>query len=101
MSNDIVSIQKAVKILENRLDDLAQKGKSHPKYTSSSFKYYYDIVANLIWLQAELCAYSERRMQDHRKCAPGKWAEGTFQQFQFSGQLDHYDATLKNTKGRD
>lgn len=83
------------------LDDLSKNGKTHPKYTSSAFKYYYDIVANLVWLQAGLCAYSERKMQDHRKCAPEKWTEGAFKQFQFSGQLDHYDAAFKTTKGWD
>lgn len=83
------------------LDNLAANGESHPKYNSSGFKYYYDIVANLVWLQAGLCAYTERKMQDHRKCAPDKWTDGAFKQFQFSGQLDHYDASLKNNQGWD
>lgn len=83
------------------LDDLAAKGKKHPKYNSSGFKYYYDIVANLVWVQQGLCAYSERRMQDHHKCAPKNWKEGEYKQFQFAGQLDHYDAELKKNKGWD
>lgn len=83
------------------LDDLAAKGKAHPKYTSSNFKYYYDIIGNLVWSQKGLCAYSERKMQDPAKCAPENWKDGAYKQFQFAGQLDHYDATLKKTKGWD
>lgn len=83
------------------LDDLSKKEKNHPKYNSSNFKYYYDIVANLVWLQAGLCAYSERKMQDPLRCAPEKWKDGAFKQFQFSGHLDHYNNTLKSSKGWD
>lgn len=83
------------------LDELSANEKSHPKYNSSGFKYYYDIVASLVWLQAGLCAYSERKMQDHLRCAPENWVNGAFKRFQFSGQLDHYDAALKNSKGWD
>lgn len=83
------------------LDDLATKGKNHPKYNSSDFKYYYDIVANLVWLQAGLCAYSEKQLQDHRKCGPEHWIDGRFNKFPFGGQLDHYDSTLKTKKGWD
>lgn len=86
---------------EEWLNDLSTKGKNHPKYNSSDFKYYYDIVANLVWLQAGLCAYSEKQLQDPQKCSPELWVDGRFIKFPFGGQLDHYDATLKNNKGWD
>ncbi|SHM86787.1 hypothetical protein SAMN05444266_112119 [Chitinophaga jiangningensis] len=81
------------------LDGLTAKGQQHNSYTSSKGKYYYDIIANLIWVQQGLCAYSERRMQDHGLCAPSKWSEGKFAKFEFAGHLDHYDCTLKKDYG--
>ncbi|NML37749.1 hypothetical protein HHL17_11140 [Chitinophaga sp. G-6-1-13] len=81
------------------LDTLNAKNEKHTIYNSSKGKYYYDIVANLIWVQAGLCAYSERLLQEPARFSPGNWANGVFPKFPFSGQLDHYDATLKEQYG--
>lgn len=81
------------------LDTLTTKSKKHTIYNSSNGKYYYDIVANLMWVQAGLCAYSERLLQEPAKFGPGNWTNGVFPKFQFAGQLDHYDATLKEQYG--
>jgi hypothetical protein len=81
------------------LDELSAKGSKHTIYNSSNGKFYYDIIANLIWVQAGLCAYSERRLQNHAQFGPPDWQEGVFKKFQFAGQLDHYDASLKKEYG--
>lgn len=76
------------------------KKKKHPKYNSSSFKYYSDIVANLIWVQNGLCAYSEKKLQDHAPFETKHWISGSFpKKYSFSGQLDHYNNTLKANYG--
>lgn len=92
------SIILAVKYKE-WLDGLTAKKAKHSNYTSSKGKFYYDIIANLLWIQQGLCAYSERRMQDNTCCEPAKWAQGKFAKFSFAGELDHYDATLKKEYG--
>jgi hypothetical protein len=83
------------------LDKQLEENKQHPKYTSSAFKYYYDIVANLIWAQQGLCAYSEKRLQDHRPFQAENWTNGTFKKFDFAGQLDHFDPSKKKEYGWD
>jgi hypothetical protein len=81
------------------LDDLTKNNKQHPSYNSSNGRFYYDIVANLIWVQSGLCAYSERWMQDHTLFEPGNWMNGKFKKFEFSGQLDHFDCSQKDNLG--
>jgi len=39
------------------LDGLNKSGEEHPEYTSNG-KFYQDIVANLLWVQKGLCAYT-------------------------------------------
>ncbi len=73
--------------------------ENHPKYNSSAGKFYYDIIANLIWIQKGLCAYTEFMMHDFEKCNPVNWDNNKFKKFAFAGELDHYDPTLKNTQG--
>ncbi len=73
--------------------------ENHPKYNSSAGKFYYDIIANLIWIQKGLCAYTEFMMQDYQRYNPANWNNNKFNKFNFSGELDHYDPTLKNTQG--
>ncbi len=75
------------------------KGKKHPSYTSSNHKYYYDIIANLLWVQQGLCAYTEMFLINKTSVSKEKWKEGEFQKFEFLGQLDHFDPTLKDKKG--
>jgi hypothetical protein len=75
-----------------------KSGDPHPKYNSSGGPFYYDIIANLVWVQKGLCAYTEYQMQGHEHTAPGKWANGKFDKFSFAGQLDHYDPELKTTQ---
>lgn len=73
--------------------------EAQPKYNSSAGKFYYDVIANLIWIQKGLCAYTEYMMQGFEKCNPVNWNNNKFKQFTFAGGLDHYDPTLKNTQG--
>jgi hypothetical protein len=81
------------------VDDLENKKTNHPVYNSSNGKYYYDIVANLLWIQEGLCAYTERRLQNHLPFHKTKWKKGKYKKFEFAGQLDHYDNSLKKEKG--
>jgi hypothetical protein len=80
------------------LDNINKKAK-HPNYTSSNHRFYYDVIANLLWVQKGLCAYTELFLCDVKQLESSKWKEGKFKQFDFKGQLDHYDATLKENKG--
>ncbi len=83
------------------VDELDASNKPHPEYNSSGGKYYYDIIANLLWVQNGLCAYTEMYLADPEKFNPDKWKEGRFEPFKTLGQLDHYDSTLKKNKGWD
>ncbi len=83
------------------LDRLDKSGKNHPEYTSSNNKYYYDIVANLLWVQKGLCAYTEMYLINAENVSPDKWTNGKFIKFEFMGQLDHFDPKLKKDNGWD
>ncbi len=81
------------------LDGLSKPGKKYPVYSSSNNRYYYDIIANLLWVQKGLCAYTEMYLINKRTVDPKHWAKGQFKKFEFLGQLDHFDPSLKATKG--
>jgi hypothetical protein len=81
------------------LDGLSKPGKKYPSYSSSNNKYYYDIIANLLWVQQGLCAYTEMYLVDKNFVAPKNWTKGSFKKFEFPGQLDHFDPALKEIKG--
>jgi hypothetical protein len=83
------------------LDGLNRNGRNHPPYSSSSNKFYYDIIANLLWVQQGLCAYTEMFLINKNNVAPEKWNAGEFTKFETLGQLDHFDPTLKKDKGWD
>jgi hypothetical protein len=80
------------------LAGLNKSGIDHPAYTSAN-KYYHDVVANLLWVQKGLCAYTEMYLVNYKDVGPGNWKAGKFKNFEFLGQLDHYDSTLKKKKG--
>lgn len=81
------------------LDKLVQANEDHPAYNSSNGKYYYDIIANLIWVQQGLCAYTELRLQDHSLFALEYWENGKYKQCKTKGELDHYNNTIKERFG--
>lgn len=72
------------------IDWLHTLSGDHPKYDSSNGKYYYDIIANLIWIQKGLCAYTERMLIDSSVFSKEKREYGKNHKFKFSGELDHY-----------
>lgn len=78
--------------------DALEKDK-HPEYDSSKNSHYYSIVANLFWVQAGLCAFTEMLLMDIGIVHPDKWVDGKFSKFQFRGQLEHFDASLKKKNG--
>lgn len=80
-------------------EDAIPKGTNHPGYNSSKGRrFYYDIIANLIWVQKGLCAYTEYKLQDFDKCAAAYWQDARFSKFDFAGELDHYDPSLKQNQ---
>jgi hypothetical protein len=81
------------------LDRINNPKSKYPNYTSSNNKYYYDIVANLLWVQRGLCAYTEMYLTNISHIAPDKWDKGSFKKFDFLGQLDHFDPAKKEKKG--
>ena len=81
-------------------DKLEEEGKTHPAYTSGN-KFYRDIMANLLWVQQGVCAYTEQFLFDHVELLPENWENGKYNkdEFEFSGHLEHYDESLKEEKG--
>jgi len=88
-------------IYKKWLDETNSTGVKHPEYNSSEFRFYKDIVANLLWVQKGLCAYTEMYLMDYDRVKPSEWKKGRFKDFDFMGQLDHYESTLKKDKGWD
>ncbi len=81
------------------IDRLNNTNKNHPKYISSNHRYYKDIVGNLLWVQRGLCAYTEMYLCKENEVAENKWRDGKITKLTNLGALDHYDSTLKTTKG--
>lgn len=81
------------------IDKIESNNEIHPGY-SSKHEYYLDIVANLLWVQKGLCAYTEMMLFDPTDLSPDKWVNGTFpEKFKFFSHLEHYDESLKKSKG--
>lgn len=97
-------LNKDEKILAKKykawLDRLETDGKDHPEY-SSKHEFYIDVVANLLWIQDGLCAYTEQFLFDHKELSDGNWENGRFGKgkFDFYGHLEHYNESLKKKKG--
>lgn len=82
------------------LDKLELEGKNHPEYKSSN-EFYIDVVANLLWIQDGLCAYTEQFLFDAAELGEENWENGKYGKgkFEFFGHLEHYDESLKENKG--
>jgi len=80
------------------LKNFNDKGLDHEEYKSSQ-RFYKDIVGNLLWVQQGLCAYTEMYLADVTSLSPENWKRGRIAKPEFLGQLDHYDSSLKKTKG--
>ncbi|MDI9364334.1 MAG: hypothetical protein QM541_05245 [Flavobacterium sp.] len=81
-------------------NDLEENNENHPAYNSANGEFYVDIVANLLWVQDGLCAYSEQFLYDKAELVAENWAEGRYAKgkFEFYGNLEHYDESLKGNK---
>lgn len=81
------------------IDKLESENTNHPEY-SSKHEFYLDVIANLLWVQKGLCAYTEIFLFDEKELNPELWIEGRFPtKFKFFGHLEHYDESLKKKKG--
>ncbi len=80
--------------------ELEQNNKAHPAYSSTRFKFYTDIVMNLYHCQDGLCAYTERRLCESQVLGSVQWNAGKYISdcAKTEGELDHFDASLKNEK---
>lgn len=81
-------------------DKLEHELQDHPTYTSKH-EFYIDVIANLLWIQEGLCAYTEQFLFDHNDLPTENWIEGKYGKgkFEFYGHLEHYDESLKQKKG--
>ncbi len=87
------------------LDKLDQSGAQHPAY-NARHEFYNDVRANLLWVQAGLCAYTETLLISSDRVRPELWKDGRFvgetnKRLNPFGQLDHYDHELKIIRGWD
>ncbi len=81
--------------------------KDHPKYNSSNHKYYTDVLVSLLYCQKGLCAYTETFIASEERYGPHNFTNGRYviadskskKEHSFSAQLDHFDHSLKTTKG--
>ena len=85
------------------LDDLGDE--NHPKYNSSSFKYYNDIKMSLLYCQNSLCAYTEQLLCDNEYTMDKNWNDKKYirslsqeDKNSIQGDLEHFDKTLKTDK---
>ncbi|MCW3110200.1 MAG: hypothetical protein JWQ09_4706 [Segetibacter sp.] len=86
-------------VYKDWIDKIESNNEDHPEY-SSKHEFYLDIVANLLWVQKGLCAYTEMMLFDPADLSADKWVNGRFGgKFKFFGHLEHYDESLKKTKG--
>lgn len=86
-------------VYKDWIDKIERNNENHPEY-SSKHEYYFDVVANLLWVQKGLCAYTEMMLFDPNELSPDKWVDGRFiGKFKFFGHLEHYDESLKKSKG--
>lgn len=72
-----------------------------PEYSSKN-EYYKDIVMNLLYLQAGLCAYTEIFLVDIKNCNESNWHKGKYKtNYNHKGQLDHFNPKLKQSASWD
>lgn len=89
------------------VEELESNMLSHKVYDSnaSKFKFYQDIVMNLFHCQNGLCAYTEQQLCPEEMYERNNWTrEGIFSKSKndtkpYIGELDHFDESLKETKG--
>lgn len=76
---------------------LEASGSPHPPYSSSTGKYYRDIVMELLRCQGGLCAYTEVQLCPADDLKPELWQNGRYvpQEKVNNGQLEHFDESLK------
>ncbi len=114
--NQILST-KYVEWAKNELSIPESVRKEYDNDSASSFKYYLDVVMNLLYCQNGLCAYTEEQLCPEKYFDKKNWAEGRFKPKNednqrinkgdfvknkpYNGELDHFDPTLKKTQGWD
>ena len=84
------------------LDKIEKEGNDHPKYKSSSFRFYNDVKFDLLRCQKGLCAYTEMRLCSPEVLKENYWENGKYKfekgVTKSAGQLEHFDSSLKKKK---
>lgn len=82
------------------------KKDNHPKYNSSSNKYYFDIKMSLLYCQDGLCAYTEQRLCPKELLDESSWDSKKYcrvltkqERDSIQGDLEHFDESLKKSNG--
>jgi len=81
-------------------------GDEHPKYNSSSNKYYNDIKMSLLNCQNGLCAYTEELLCEDKFITDTNWDDDKYireltktETNEIQGDLEHFDESLKTNQG--
>lgn len=92
------------KVYKDWEEELERNSKNHPKYSSSNFRFFVDIVMNLYHCQNGLCAYTEKELlsTDENHFDIVSWSEEgkylTNELPSHLGTLEHFDESLKTDK---
>ena len=86
-------------------ETLENNAENHPKYNSTSGKYFTDIFTNLLNIQGGLCAYTEKFLCKPEKVKDTNWIDGRFKTqdltikpFCKGGNLEHFNPDFKKNK---
>ena len=80
-------------------EEQEQYQKAHPKYRTD-FRFYDDVVMNLLHCQQGCCAYTEMRLCAETDYVPERWQDGRYSSKapEVFGNVDHFDSSLKTHK---
>lgn len=90
-------------IYRDWVEEFENHEQNHEKYKSSG-EHYWDVVMSLYHCQNGLCAYTEKDLiGDLRLIEIENWDNGKYKLLEpkpfHDGELEHFDSTLKPTKG--
>jgi len=82
------------------MEAFEEKGENHAKYYSGH-KFYPDVKFALLKCQNGLCAYTEMKLCQKKFLIDAHWKEGRYflEEQKTSGDIEHFDSTLKETQG--
>jgi hypothetical protein len=93
-----------LKWLQEEQEKPVSERKVYDNSNASKFRFYYDVVMNLMHCQKGLCAYTEQQLCPKEYLKKENWENGVFKKElikpkTFNGELDHFDESLKEGNG--